>query len=207
MQGADNTRTYTLAFSLSAIGLEKEFVLSFNLMYIILLCVVMFCLIAKLIQNYQIRRMNDHRLDFEDTSKHETKAHKATLVFNFAFERLFYLFGIMVYFLVVFALMLQLSDMSADYTLISKELNLFAGVIAIAILFTLISMIIINGVYPQTRLFPQVMKRAYTPVYVIYQSAFIFVLAFNYTQQYVLYILLSLSFLFMIFNIIYQPYP
>ena len=181
--------------------------LSFNLMYIILLIVVIFCLIAKIIQNYQIRKMNDHRLDFEDTSKHETKAHKATLVFNFVFERLLYLFGLMLYFLIVFALMVQLSDMSADYTLISKELNLLAGVIAIAILFTLISMIIINGIYPHTRLFPQIMKRAYAPVYVIYQSTFIFLLAFNYTQKYVLFILIGLSFVFMLFNIIYQPYP
>ena len=207
VQGVDNTRTYTFAFSLSAIGLEKEFVLSFNLMYIILLTVVIFCLIAKLIQNYQIKRMNNSSLDYEESTKHETKAHRATLVFNFAFERLFYLIGMMVYFLVIFALMLQLSDMSSDYTLISKELNLFAGVIAISILITLIAMIIINGVYPHTRLFPQIMKRAYAPVYVIYQSIFIFVLAFDYTQQYVLYILMSLSFVFLLFNIIYQPYP
>ena len=85
VQGVDNTRTYTFAFSLSAIGLEKEFVLSFNLMYIILLAVVIFCLIVKLIQNYQIKKMNDPNLDFEETSKHEAKAHKASLVFNFVF--------------------------------------------------------------------------------------------------------------------------
>ena len=64
VQGTDNTRTYTFAFSLSAIGLEKEFVLSFNLMYIILLCVVAFCIVAKLIQLYQIRKMNDPSLNF-----------------------------------------------------------------------------------------------------------------------------------------------
>ena len=68
-------------------------------------------------------------------------------------------------------------------------------------------MIIINGVYPQTRLFPLIMKKAYAPVYVIYQSTFIFLLAFNYTQQYVLYILLGFSLVFILFNVIYQPYP
>lgn len=129
------------------------------------------------------------------------------MVFNFVFERIFFLFGMMLFFLIIFALLLQLSDMSADYTLMSKELNLFGAAIAISIVITLITCIIINGVYPSTRLFPLIMKRAYTPIYVIYQSTFIFVLAFNYTQEYVLYILLAMSLLFMIFNIVYQPYP
>ena len=52
-----------------------------------------------------------------------------------------------------------------------------------------------------------IMKKAYAPIYVIYQTTFIFVLAFNYTQSYVLFILLALAFLFMVFTIAYQPYP
>ena len=103
--------------------------------------------------------------------------------------------------------MLQLTDMNARYTLISKELNMFGAAIAIGITITLIATIIVNGIYPQTRLYPMIMKKAYAPIYVIYQTTFIFVLAFNYTQTYVLYILLGLSFLFIVFNIAYQPYP
>ena len=97
--------------------------------------------------------------------------------------------------------------MEASYQVISKELNLFGTGIAVAIMITLVTTIILNGIYPQTRLYPMIMKKAYAPIYVIYQTTFIFVLAFNYTQSYVLFILLALSFLFIVFTIAYQPYP
>lgn len=51
------------------------------------------------------------------------------------------------------------------------------------------------------------MKQYYPPIYFIYQSAFIFVLAFDYTQEYVLYILGGMSLVFMVYNMIHRPYP
>lgn len=67
--------------------------------------------------------------------------------------------------------------------------------------------VILNGFFPGTLLFPMLMKQYYPPVYFLYQTAFIFLLAFDYTQQYILYILEGMSFLFLIFNLAYRPYP
>jgi hypothetical protein len=129
------------------------------------------------------------------------------MVFNFLFERLLILIGFMLFFLVVMALMVQLTDMEASYTLISKELNLLGGGVAMAVMVGLVVLVVVNGVYPSTRLFPHTMKRGYLPFYVLYQTTFIFLLAFNYTQTYTLYILLGMSLCFMVFVILYQPYP
>lgn len=52
IQGIDYDRTYTFAFSLSSLGLEKEFLLSYNLMYIILMAVIILCCILKAKQYY-----------------------------------------------------------------------------------------------------------------------------------------------------------
>ena len=75
-------------------------------MFIILLCVIGFCIVTKVMQLFYLNKIKDARLSFDDTKKYEGKAHTITLVFNFAFEKLFYLIGMMTYFLVVFALML-----------------------------------------------------------------------------------------------------
>lgn len=45
--GIDYTRTYTFGFSLSAVGLQKEFLLSYNLMYGILMAVCLICISLK----------------------------------------------------------------------------------------------------------------------------------------------------------------
>lgn len=50
------------------------------------------------------------------------------------------------------------------------------------------------------------MKQYYASIYFIYQSTFIFVLAFVYTQEYVLYILAGMSFIFMFYNMLHRPY-
>jgi len=50
------------------------------------------------------------------------------------------------------------------------------------------------------------MKQYYPPIYFVYQSTFIFVLAFVYTQEYVLYILAGMSFIFMVYNMVHRPY-
>lgn len=84
---------------------------------------------------------------------------------------------------------------------------MFGAGIGIAILCTLLCAVILTGCFPGTLIFPMLMKQYYPPIYFIYQSIFIFVLAFNYTQEYVLYILGGMSFIFMIYNMIHRPYP
>ena len=51
------------------------------------------------------------------------------------------------------------------------------------------------------------MKQYYPPIYFVYQSAFILVLAFNYTQEYTLYVLAGMSAVFLIYNMAHRPYP
>jgi len=110
-------------------------------------------------------------------------------------------------FLVVFALMLQMTSMQGSYSIMSKEFNILGGIVAIAIIATMICGVILNGCFPGTLIFPMLMKQFYPPIYFIYQSAFIFVLAINYTQEYTLYILAAMSFLFLLYNIFHRPYP
>ena len=202
----DPARTYTFAFSLSTIGLEKEFILSFNIMYILLGVVVIACIILKLRQTLlesRAEKITDER-EFE---YNEVKWEKTTKNFYFVFERVLFVVGFMSMFLVIAATMIQITDMSADYTLVSKELNMMGGGIAIAVIATLLCAVIITGIYPNTLLFPMLLKQYYPPIYFIYQSTFIFICAFMYTQDYILYILAAMSFLFLIYNAVHRPYP
>lgn len=206
IQGIDYDRTFTFAFSLSSIGLEKEFLLSYNAMYILLVLVVMLCCILKAKQIYHEKKIGKFSHE-EEEAKNEDKFKRVTTVYNFVFERILFVVGFMCMFLVVFALMLQLTDMSSDYTLMSKEFNMLGAIIAIAVISTLTCAVILNGCFPGTLIFPMLMKQYYPPIYFIYQSTFIFVLAFDYTQEYVLYILAGMSFVFLVYNMIHQPYP
>ena len=110
-------------------------------------------------------------------------------------------------FLVIAAIMTQLTDMSPLYTMMGKELNLLGAGVAVAIIITLVGAVIINGIYPETLIFPMLVKQYYPPVYFIYQSAFIFICSFMYTQEYILYILGGMSIGFLIYIAIHRPYP
>ena len=123
------------------------------------------------------------------------------------FERVLFVVGFMCMFIVIAALMVQITDMSADYQMMPKELNMLAGGVAIVIIGTLLCCAIINGIYPPTLLFPMLVKQYYPPIYFIYQSSFIFICCFMYTQEYILYILAFMSLAFMIYNIAHRPYP
>ena len=175
-------------------------------MFIILLVVIAVLVVLKAKQIYHERKA-ESITDDEDSIKNEEKWEKTTKIFNFIFERILFVVGFLCMFLVIFALMINLTDMSADYTLVSKELNLLGAGVAIAITGTLLCAVIINGIYPGTLLFPMLMKQYYPPIYFIYQSTFIFVCAFLYTQEYILYILGGMSVLFLIYNAIHRPYP
>jgi FlaA1/EpsC-like NDP-sugar epimerase len=110
-------------------------------------------------------------------------------IFNFVFERILFLLTFMLMFLIIFALMIQLTDEKSRYIMMSKEFNLLGSAVAISILVTMICAVILNGLFPGTLLFPMLMKQYYPPIYFIYQSTFIFLLAFDFTQQYILFIL------------------
>ena len=85
-------------------------------------------------------------------------------------------------------------------------MNLLGAGVAAAIICTLLCGVILNGCFPGTLIFPMLMKQYYPPIYFVYQSTFIFVLAFVYTQEYVLYILAGMSFIFMVYNMMHRPY-
>lgn len=65
LSGIDSSRTYTFAFSLSSLGLEKEFLLSYNLMYILMVLVVVFCLLTKLKQYYHQSKVGQFSTEIE----------------------------------------------------------------------------------------------------------------------------------------------
>ena len=80
------------------------------------------------------------------------------------------------------------------------------GVLTVGIVAGLIALICASVAFPSTKLFPIWTRQWYPMIYLIYQATFILVLAFIYTQFYILYICISLTVCFLIFNIIYRPY-
>lgn len=175
-------------------------------MYIVLMAVIVVCLLLKVKQQYHENQIAKS-LSQEEETKNERKWSTANKVYNFIFERVLFVTAFMCMFLVVFALMLQMTSMQGSYSIMSKEFNILGGIVAIAVIATMICGVILNGCFPGTLIFPMLMKQFYPPIYFIYQSAFIFVLAINYTQEYTLYILAAMSFLFLLYNIFHRPYP
>lgn len=131
---------------------------------------------------------------------------KWTKVFNFIFERLVFIFGFLLMFLTIFAIMIQASDMSGDYWIVSKEFNLLIGAVTVGIVGGLVGLVCVTSVFPQTKLFPIWTKQWYPLVYFLYQSLFVIMIAFVYTQFYILYVMIGLTVAFLIFNIAYRPY-
>ena len=84
-----------------------------------MVAVIVLCCILKAKQNYHESRIGKFTHD-EDELKNQEKFAKTTKIYNFIFERILFLVVFMSMFLVVFALMLQLSDMSGDYWIMSK---------------------------------------------------------------------------------------
>ena len=80
------------------------------------------------------------------------------------------------------------------------------GVVTIGIVAGIIALVCVSSAFPATKLFPIWTKQWYPIVYLIYQATFILVLAFIYTQFYILYICISLTVCFLFFNIAYRPY-
>lgn len=109
-------------------------------------------------------------------------------------------------FLVMFAVGVQFSSLQQAYNMMTGEFNLLACGVAICILVTFLSMVIINGYYPVIRLFPMFMKENYPVYYVVYNSTFIFMIAYLYTKTWVLYFLLLMAICNLIYSMTYMPY-
>lgn len=76
-------------------------------------------LIVKIVQKATISSI-EKAIYEEEREKLTQKYVKMSKAFNFIFERLIFVFGLLIMFLSVFAIMLQTTDMSADSTLVSK---------------------------------------------------------------------------------------
>lgn len=113
----------------------------------------------------------------------------------------------MVMFSILFGTATQLNDQSASYIVLKKEFNLLFCGISIALTITLLTMVIVNGIYPQIGIFPFFMKKGYPPYYAVYTSTFIMLTAFVYTQTFIIYTLLSLTFVNILVLAVWRPYP
>lgn len=119
VQGISYRRVYTFSNSLSSIGLEKEFLLSFNLMYAIILAIGAVCLLFKIKQAFNLHQVSietneNSRMKFEDKYAETTK------IYNFIFERVFFVAVFMCMYLIIFALMIQMTSMEPEHTLMSN---------------------------------------------------------------------------------------
>jgi len=54
-------------------------------------------------------------------------------------------------------------------------------------------MVIINGIYPKLDIFPMFMDKKYPCYYVIYQSTFIILLTFVYTQKWMIFVMAAFT--------------
>jgi len=88
-------------------------------MYILMIAVAVFCILLKAKQLYHERKMGKF-VEEDDEIKNEQKWAKTTKIFNFTFERILFLIAFMCMFLIIFALMIQLTDMGARYSIMSK---------------------------------------------------------------------------------------
>lgn len=109
-------------------------------------------------------------------------------------------------FLIIFAVSIQFSDLQPAYLEMGGQLNFLLCGVAISILVTFLTMVIINGCYPIIRIFPMFMNEKYPVYYVIYNSTFIFLISYLYPQKWVLFILLIMAIINLIYSIVYQPY-
>jgi hypothetical protein len=127
-------------------------------------------------------------------------------VFKFLFERVFFLLCFMNMFLIIFGVGIQLSNLKQGYLMLVPEFNLLLCGIAVCILITFLAMVIMNGIYPSINVFPMFMNNRYPVYYVIYNSTFIILVTFLYSQAWLLYALLGMTICNLIVLLIYLPY-
>lgn len=110
-------------------------------------------------------------------------------------------------FLIIFGVAVQMSNLVPGYFMTITELNLLLCGIAICLLITFLAMVIMNGLFPSIRIFPMFMNHKYPVYYVIYNSAFIILISYLYTQKWLLFVLLAMAILNLIVLLCYLPYP
>lgn len=88
-------------------------------MYGLLIAVCVVCVFLKAKQVFHENQVGKF-MDHSEEMKNQEKWDKTTKIFNFLFERILFLVAFMCMFLIVFALMLQMTDMQAKYRMVSK---------------------------------------------------------------------------------------
>jgi hypothetical protein len=109
-------------------------------------------------------------------------------------------------FLVIFSMAVQLSNQTPDYLMLGQEFNLLLCGIAVCTLITFLAMILINGAFPSTRIFPMFMNPKYPIYYVVYNSTFIILISFLYNQTWVLFFVLAMALGNLVYSLVFQPY-
>ena len=146
----------------------------------------------------------NRKIEMEEVHKSYFKIRK---VYKVIFERVFFLLCFMNMFLVVFGVAVQMSNLVPGYLMAQPEFNLLLCGIAICLLVSFLAMVIMNGLFPSIRLFPMFMHHKYPVYYVIYNSAFIILISYLYTQKWLLYCLLGMAVLNLLILLCYLPYP
>lgn len=109
-------------------------------------------------------------------------------------------------FLLMVSTGIQLSNTRQRWALYTPELNLLICAISIFILITFLTMVLVNGIYPSIKIFPMFMHPKYPVYYVIYNSAFIVLISYLFSQAWILYILITMAIINLIVLLNYSPY-
>ncbi len=109
-------------------------------------------------------------------------------------------------FLIMFSMAVQLSNQRPDYLVMDVDFNLLLCGIAVCILITFLAMVMINGIYPSTKIFPMFMNPKYPVYYVVYNSTFIMLVGFLYNQTWVLFLAMAMVLGNLIYSLVYLPY-
>ena len=120
----------------------------------------------------------------------KSKIEKTKKMLGFSFGNVVFVLGFMSLFLVCFSIAVQLTNMAPSYAIIQDDLNSVGAWVALSIMILLVTLILVNGVYPRTLIFQfPLISQIYPPLYFAYQLAFIMALAFVYTEHWMAYAL------------------
>ena len=128
-------------------------------------------------------------------------------VYKFIFERIFFVLAFMGMFLIMFSVANEFTQPDPLYYVLSSNINILFALLAGVILVGFLSLILLNGVFPQLGLFPMFMDRKYPIYYTIYNLAFIVVLISFYDGTSAPFILAGMTVVNMIVLICWRPYP
>ena len=127
--------------------------------------------------------------------------------FLFIFERIFFILAFMNMFLVFMGVGVQLSSMLQDYSVVNSQINTLSAALAICIMAVFLVMVVVSGLYPNSKIFPFFMNHKYPIYYVIYNTFFIIFLAYLHVYSPLIYIMAGMILLNLIILLVFKPYP